>query len=234
MSVSGVINTHFIVAYMLMQHGTEEQKQRWLPGVAAGEILLAIGMTEPSGGSDLAALKTTAVRDGDHYVVNGAKTWITNAPIADVFIVYAKTKPEAGARGISAFIVERGFEGLTTSQTFHKMGNRGSPTGQIFFENCRVPAENLMGVENMGIAIVMGGLDIERTVFSSLALGQARRAMELAVRYAHERTQFGKPIARFQLIQAKIADMYTQLEACLLYTSPSPRDQRGSRMPASG
>jgi isovaleryl-CoA dehydrogenase len=149
-------------------------------------------------------------------LLRGTKTWITNAPIADIFIVYAKTQPEAGARGISAFIVERDFPGLSTSQTFQKMGNRGSPTGQVFFEDCRVPAENLMGVENMGIAIVMGGLDIERTVFSALSLGLARRAMGLSIRYAKERTQFGKPIARYQLIQAKIADMYTQLEAARL------------------
>lgn len=205
-----------LCVYNLFRNGSEDQKNKYLPELCSGEKVGCLGITEPDTGSDAVGMKTTARRDGEHYVLNGAKTWITNAPIADVFIVYAKTKPEAGARGISAFIVERGFEGLTTSQTFHKMGNRGSPTGQIFFENCRVPAENLMGVENMGIAIVMGGLDIERTVFSSLALGQARRAMELAVRYAQERTQFGKPIARFQLIQAKIADMYTQLEAARL------------------
>ena len=205
-----------LCVYNLFRNGNETQKQRYLPDLCAGRTVGSLCITEPDTGSDAVGMKTTARKEGDHYVLNGSKTWITNAPIADVFIVYAKTQPEAGARGISAFIVERGTEGLSTSQTFHKMGNRGSPTGQVFFENCRVPADQLMGTENRGIAIVMGGLDIERTVFSSLALGQARRAMELAVQYAHERQQFGKPIARFQLIQAKIADMYTQLEAARL------------------
>jgi isovaleryl-CoA dehydrogenase len=205
-----------LCVYNLFRNGNEAQKQKYLPELCAGTKIGSLCITEPDTGSDAVGMKTLARRDGDHYVLNGSKTWITNAPIADVFIVYAKTRPEAGARGISAFIVERGMPGLSTSQTFHKMGNRGSPTGQVFFENCRVPAENLVGVENMGIAIVMGGLDIERTVFSALSIGLARRAMELSIRYAQERQQFGKPIARFQLIQAKIADMYTQLEAARL------------------
>jgi isovaleryl-CoA dehydrogenase len=205
-----------LCVHNLFRNGNEAQKQKYLPALCAGDHVGSLCITEPDTGSDAVGMKTTARREGDHYLLRGTKTWITNAPIADIFIVYAKTQPEAGARGISAFIVERDFPGLSTSQTFQKMGNRGSPTGQVFFEDCRVPAENLMGVENMGIAIVMGGLDIERTVFSALSLGLARRAMGLSIRYAKERTQFGKPIARYQLIQAKIADMYTQLEAARL------------------
>ena len=130
------------VSTICFRNGNEDQKQRYLPDLCAGRTVGSLCITEPDTGSDAVGMKTTARRDGNHYVLNGSKTWITNAPIADVFIVYAKTNPEAGARGISAFIVERGTPGLSTSQTFHKMGNRGSPTGQVFFENCRIPAEN--------------------------------------------------------------------------------------------
>lgn len=163
-------------------------------------------------------MTTRARRDGDSYVLSGTKTWITNGPIADVFLVYAKTNPEAGAFGISTFIVERGWAGVETSTPFEKLGCRGSPTGQIFFHDVRVPAENLLGDENGGIGVLMGGLDVERVVFCTLPLGQARRALELALSYARARSQFGRAIGKFQMVQAKIADMYARIEAARLLT----------------
>jgi isovaleryl-CoA dehydrogenase len=202
-----------LCAYNLFRNGSEAQKARYLPGLCSGEAIGCLGITEPGAGSDAVGMTTTAVRDGDHYVLKGGKTWVTNAPIADVFMVYAKTNPEAGPFGISTFLLERGYEGLSTSKPFEKMGCRGSPTGRIFLDGCRVPAENLVGQENGGIAVLMSGLDIERLIFSSLPIAQMDRALELSLAYARERKQFGRPIAKFQLIQAKLADMYTQLEA---------------------
>ena len=205
-----------LCVHNIYRNGTDAQKAKYLPDLCAGKKVGALCITEPDHGSDAMGMETRAVRDGDAYVLQGSKTWITNAPVADVFVVYAKTDPSAGAFGISAFIVERDTPGLHTSTPFEKMGCRGSPTGRVSFDEVRVPVENLLGAENGGVAVVMSGLDIERVVFAALPLGQARRALELAVAYANERKQFGRPIANFQLIKAKIADMYTELEAARL------------------
>jgi isovaleryl-CoA dehydrogenase len=207
-----------LCVYNLYRNGTDEQRRRYLPDLCAGRRIGALCITEPDTGSDAVSMSTRAVRDGDSFVLDGTKTWITNAPIADVFVVYAKTHPEAGAFGISAFIVDRDTPGVETSKPFDKMGCRGSPTGQVWFRGARVPEANLLGGENFGVGVLMSGLDIERVVFSTLPLGQARRAMALAIRYAKERSQFGRPIGRFQLIQAKIADMYSNIEAARLLT----------------
>jgi isovaleryl-CoA dehydrogenase len=163
-------------------------------------------------------MATTAVRDGDTYVLNGSKMFITNGPIADVVLVYAKTNPEAGAHGISAFIVESSFPGYSVAQKLTKMGYRGSPTGELVFDNCVVPAENLLGEENRGVAVTMSGLDLERVYLATGAVGLAERCLELSVDYANSRQQFGRPIADFQMIQAKLADMYTSLEAMRTFT----------------
>ena len=207
-----------LCVYNLYRNGDATQRARFLPDLCAGRRIGALCITEPDTGSDAVSMTTRAVRDGDSYVLDGTKTWITNAPIADVFIVYAKTAPEAGAFGISAFVVERDTPGVETSKPFAKMGCRGSPTGQVWLRGARVSAEHRLGPENGGIGVLMGGLDVERVVFATLPLGQARRAMELAIRYAKERSQFGRPIGSFQLIQAKIADMYARIEAARLLT----------------
>ncbi len=205
-----------LAVWNLYRNGTEAQKQRWLPDLCAGRKVGSLCITEPDTGSDAVGMTTRAVADGDGFVLTGTKTWITNAPVADFFILYAKTDPAAGARGITAFILERGMEGLSTSKPFDKMGCRGSPTGQVYLDGVRVSAENVLGGVNGGVAVLMGGLDVERAVFASLPLGQARRALELSLQYAQERRQFGRPIASFQLVQAKLADIYTRLEAARL------------------
>lgn len=208
-----------LCANNIYRNGNEEQRRRYLPGLSAGTLVGALGLTEPGAGSDaLGSMATTALRDGDTYVLNGSKTFITNGPIADVVLVYAKTNPEAGAHGISAFIVEAEFEGFTASATFRKMGFRGSPTGELVFSDCVVPAENLLGEENRGVAITMSGLDIERVYLATGAIGLAERCLELSLEYANTREQFGGPIADFQMIQSKLADMYTSLEAMRTFT----------------
>lgn len=197
----------------LYQNGNEQQRRKYLPGLTDGSQVGAIGMTEPNAGSDaLGGMATTAVRDGDAYVLNGSKTFITNGPIADVVLVYAKTAPERGKRGISAFIVERAFDGFSSSPPFDKMGIRASPTGALYFDDCRVPVENLVGEENEGIAVMMSGLDIERAFCSMMVLGMSERAVELSVEYAKSREQFGRPIGDFQMVQSKLAEMYVALE----------------------
>jgi isovaleryl-CoA dehydrogenase len=197
----------------LFQNGTEAQRRKYLPKLSNGTWVGALGMTEPNAGSDaLGGMATTAIRDGDHYVLNGSKIYITNGPIADVVLVYAKTAPEKGNKGISAFIVEKAFPGFSASPPFDKMGIRASPTGALYFDNCRVPVENLVGEENMGVAVMMSGLDIERAFCSMMVLGMAERAMQLSVDYAKERRQFGKPIGDFQMVQAKLAEMYVMVE----------------------
>jgi isovaleryl-CoA dehydrogenase len=198
----------------LYRNGTAEQKQKYLPKCIRGEMIGALGMTEPGAGSDaIGSMATVARRDGDHYVLDGRKIYITNGPIADVMIVYAKTAKERGAHGVSAFLVEKDFPGFSVAQTLSKMGNRGSPTGELVFEHCRVPAANLLGEENKGIAIMMSGLDLERAIVGSHTLGIAERALELALEYAKARVQFGKPIASFQMVQAMLADMYVAVES---------------------
>jgi len=197
----------------LLKNGTEEQKKKYLPKLGSGEMIGCLGLTEPGAGSDAVSIRTKAAKSGDEYILNGTKTFITNAPVGDLSIVYAKTDPRAGHRGITAFLVEHGFEGFSVSKKIHKMGHRGSPTGEIIMEDCRVPAENVLGEENNGIAVMMKGLDIERAVFAGEALGIARGAFDLALKYSQEREQFGRPISGFQLVQAKLADMYADIEA---------------------
>jgi isovaleryl-CoA dehydrogenase len=205
-----------LCVWNLYKNGTEAQRQRWLPDLCAGRRVGSLCITEPDTGSDAVGMQTRAERDGEDFVLTGTKTWITNAPIADVLIVYAKTEPAAGARGITAFVLERGLPGLSFSKPFDKMGCRGSPTGQVYMEGVRVGAGHVLGGVNRGVNVLMSGLDVERAIFASLSVGQSRRALELALQYAQERTQFGQPIARFQLVQAKLADMYTDLEASRL------------------
>lgn len=202
----------------LYRNGTDDQRERYVRKMCAGELMGGLGMTEPGAGSDaLGSMRTTARRDGDRYLLNGGKIFITNGPVADVFIVYAKTDPSAGSRGISAFIVENTFPGFKMAQKLDKMGFRGSPTGELVFEDCEVPVENLLGEENRGNAVMMSGLDVERLLSAPLCLGPAQRALDIAIDHAKTRTQFGQPISAFQLIQAKLADMYAQIETARTY-----------------
>ncbi len=200
----------------LNSHASPEQKKKYLPPLCTGEHIGALGLTEPGAGSDAVSIQTTARREGDHYVVNGTKTFITNGPVARTIVLYAKTDKSLGPKGITAFILDTKFPGFSVSKKLEKVGNRGSATGELIMDNCIIPAENVIGRENGGIAVMMGGLDVERAFFATYALGVAEAAFEAAVRYAQERVQFGKPIASFQLIQQKIADMYTRIEASRL------------------
>ncbi len=201
----------------IQRNASPEQKKRYLPGLADGTLVGALGLTEPGAGSDaLGGMRTTARRDGDHYVLNGRKLFITNGSIADVLLVYAKTSPELGPKGISAFLVEKSAPGFSVAQKLIKMGFRGSPTAELVFDDCRVPVANRVGEENAGVAVVMSGLDLERAVSATLSIGIAERCLQLALDYARERKQFGRPIGEFQIIQAKLADMYTAIESMRL------------------
>lgn len=197
----------------LARNGSELLKEKYLPDLCSGAYVGALALTEPGAGSDaLGSMRTTARRQGDHYVLNGGKLYITNGPVADVVMLYAKTDPEAGNRGISAFFVETSFEGFSVAQKLTKMGFRGSPTAELVLEDCVVPAENLVGKENEGVKIVMSGLDYERAMVAPISLGIGERALELSIEWAKTREQFGQPIASFQMIQSKLADMYVGVE----------------------
>jgi len=198
--------------------GSPNQKAKYLPALTSGEHVGALAMSEPGAGSDVMGMTTRAVRDGDHYVLNGTKMWITNAPSADVFVIYAITDPAAGSHGLSAFIVERGFAGLSTPQKLDKLGMRGSDTSEVVLEDCQVPAENLMHAEGKGAQVLMSGLDYERLVLSGGSLGIMRACMDVVLPYIHDRKQFGQPIGTFQLMQGKIADMYTKMNSCRAYS----------------
>ncbi|MFP1632442.1 acyl-CoA dehydrogenase family protein [Zhengella sp. ZM62] len=203
-----------LCANNIYRNGNEEQRRKYLPDLCSGRKIGALGLTEPGAGSDaMGSMRTTARRDGDHYVLNGSKIYITNGPVADVLLVYAKTDKEKGAHGISAFIVEKDMPGFKVAQKLIKMGYRGSQTAELVFEECRVPAENMVGGENRGVAVVMSGLDLERAMISPICLGVAERALELSVEYAQTRQQFGKPIGSFQMVQSMLADMYVQVES---------------------
>ncbi len=203
----------------ILRNANEDIRRRFVPGLVNGSLIGALGLTEPGAGSDaLGSMATTAKRDGDDYILNGRKLYITNGPIADVLLVYAKTDRDRGAKGISAFVVEKDFPGFQVAQKLNKMGFRGSQTGELVFDDCRVPAANLVGEENRGHVVVMSGLDLERAMISPICLGISERALELSVEYARERKQFGKPIASFQMVQSHIADMYTMVEAIRLFT----------------
>ncbi|MBY0331085.1 MAG: isovaleryl-CoA dehydrogenase [Acetobacteraceae bacterium] len=201
----------------IRRNGSEEQKRCYLPKLISGEHLGALAMSEPGAGSDVVSMKLRADRRGDRYVLNGTKMWITNAHYAETLVVYAKTEPEAGPRGITAFIVERGFEGFRPAQKLDKLGMRGSPTSELVFEECEVPAENVLGRVNEGVRVLMSGLDYERAVLAAGPLGIMQAAMDAVIPYVHERRQFGQAIGEFQLIQAKLADMYTTTNACRAY-----------------
>ncbi|MAF66171.1 MAG: acyl-CoA dehydrogenase [Planctomycetes bacterium] len=205
-----------LCAHNLHRNANPEQRARFLPQLLTGEKIGALALTEPEAGSDAVGILTNARREGDEFVLNGSKTLITNAPNADVFLTYAKTAPERGSKGISAFVLERDLPGLSVSGPIDKMGCKASPTGQVFFNDCRVPAGDLLGEQDRGIEIMMGGLDVERVVMASLPIGGARRCLDLCLSYVREREQFGRPIGEFQLIQAKLADMYTKIEAARL------------------
>ncbi len=201
----------------IRRNGTEAQKSRYLPGLAAGTKIGALAMSEPGAGSDVVSMRLRAERRGDRFVLNGTKMWITNGPDADVIVVYAKTDPEAGPRGITAFIVERGFAGFSCAQKLDKLGMRGSNTGELVFADCEVPAENVLGAVGRGVNVLMSGLDYERTVLAAGPLGIMQACMDVVLPYVHERHQFGRPIGEFQLMQGKIADMYVTLNAARAY-----------------
>jgi alkylation response protein AidB-like acyl-CoA dehydrogenase len=202
-----------LVELPILKFGNEEQKKKYLPKLTSGEWIGCYGLTEPNSGSDPASMISTATEDGDYYVLNGQKTWITNAGIADVAIVYAKTDKEAGARGITGFLVEREWEGFSTKDLHDKLGLRASNTGEIFLENCRVPKENILGEVNKGFKVALGTLDFGRFTVAAGSVGLAQGCIDICKEYAKQRIQFGKPIASFQLVQQMIADMVVECEA---------------------
>ena len=198
-------------------NGNKAQKEKYLPKLISGEHLGALAMSEPGSGSDVVSMRLRAEKRGDHYVLNGNKMWITNGPGADTLVVYAKTTPEAGSRGITAFIIEKDFKGFSTAQKLDKLGMRGSDTCELVFEDCEVPEENVLGQIDSGVAVLMSGLDYERTVLAAGSVGIMQACLDVVMPYIHERQQFGQPIGEFQLVQGKVADMYTTLNACRAY-----------------
>ena len=203
----------------LLRNGSEEQVKKYVPGLCSGDLVGALGLTEPGAGSDaLGSMATTARRDGDDYIINGSKIYITNGPIADVVLLYAKTDKSKGAKGISAFIIETDNPGFKVAQKLDKMGFRGSPTGELVFDECRVPASAMVGAENSGVSVVMSGLDLERAMVTSVCVGMAERALELGLEYAKIREQCGKPIASFQMVQSKLAEIYTEVETARAFS----------------
>jgi len=201
----------------IRRNGTEDQKRRYLPKLISGEHVGSLAMSESSAGSDVVSMKLRAEKKGDRYVLNGTKFWITNAPDADTLLVYAKTDPEAKQHGITAFIIEKGFKGFRVAQKLDKLGMRGSSTGELVFEDCEVPEENVVSDVGAGVRVLMSGLDYERLVLSGGPLGIMQACMDVVVPYVHEREQFGEPIGKFQLMQGKLADMYTTMNACKAY-----------------
>jgi isovaleryl-CoA dehydrogenase len=201
----------------ITRNGDEAQRRRYLPRLISGEHVGALAMSEPGAGSDVVGMRTRAERKGDRYVLNGNKMWITNGPDADVLVVYAKTDPDAGPRGITAFLIEKGFKGFSTAQKLDKLGMRGSNTCELVFEDCEVPAENVLGAEGRGVNVLMSGLDYERAVLAAGPIGIMQACMDVVMPYVHDRKQFGKPIGEFQLMQGKIADMYTVMNAAKSY-----------------
>jgi isovaleryl-CoA dehydrogenase len=201
----------------IRRNATDEQKQRYLPKLISGVHVGALAMSEPNAGSDVVSMRTRADKKGDRYVLNGSKMWITNGPVADTMVVYAKTDRTAGARGITAFIIEKDFAGFAPAQKLDKLGMRGSDTGEIVFTDCEVPAENVLGAVGNGVNVLMSGLDYERLVLAGGPLGIMQACLDVVIPYVHDRQQFGQPIGRFQLIQAKLADMYVTSNAAKSY-----------------
>jgi len=201
----------------IFRNGTDAQKSQFLPDLISGAKVGALAMSEHTSGSDVVSMQLRAEKSGDHYVLNGSKMWITNGPDADTLVVYAKTDPAAKAHGITAFIIEKGLEGFSTGPKLDKLGMRGSNTCELIFENCAVPKERVLGAENKGVGVLMSGLDFERVVLSGGPLGLMQACLDIVLPYVHDRKQFGEPIGSFQLVQAKLADMYTTLNACRAY-----------------
>jgi isovaleryl-CoA dehydrogenase len=201
----------------ISRNGSDEQKRRYLPKLISGEHVGALAMSEPAAGSDVVAMKLRAEKRGDRYALNGSKMWITNGPDADVLVVYAKTDPEAGPRGITAFLIEKSFKGFSTGQKLDKLGMRGSNTGELVFRDCEVPEENVLGSLGGGVRVLMSGLDYERVVLSAGPLGIMAACMDVVIPYLHERKQFGQAIGEFQLMQGKLADMYVTMNAARAY-----------------
>ena len=201
----------------IRRNGNDEQKRRYLPKLISGEHVGALAMSEAGSGSDVVSMRLGAVKKGDRYVLNGTKMWITNAPHADTLVVYAKTDPAAGPRGITAFLIEKDFKGFRTSTKFDKLGMRGSDTAELIFEDCEVPAENVLGREGEGVRILMSGLDYERAVLSAGSLGIMQACLDVVIPYLHDRKQFGQPLGSFQLMQGKLADMYVALSTARAY-----------------
>lgn len=227
----------------IQRNGSDAQKARYLPKLIAGDWIGALAMSEPDAGSDVTAMRLRAERHGDVWRLNGVKMWITNGPDADVMVVYAKTDPRAGARGITAFLVEKAFPGFSVAQKLDKLGMRGSHTGELVFEDCEVPADNVLGAEGDGVRVLMSGLDVERAVLSGGPLGIMQACMDVALPYLHDRKQFGQAIGQFQLMQGKVADMYTTMMACRAYVyavgqacdrARSPEARRALRKDAAG
>jgi isovaleryl-CoA dehydrogenase len=201
----------------IRRNGSAEQKRRFLPKLVSGEHVGALAMSEPGAGSDVVSMRLSAARRDGHYVLNGTKMWITNGPDADTLVVYAKTDVDAGPRGITAFLIEKGMKGFSTAQKLDKLGMRGSNTCELVFEDCEVPGENVLSEEGRGVNVLMSGLDYERVVLAGGPLGIMSACMDAVLPYVHERRQFGQPIGEFQLMQGKIADMYTTMAACRAY-----------------
>ena len=221
----------------IRKNGSDDQKRRYLPKLILGEHVGALAMSEPGAGSDVVGMRTRAEKRGDRYVLNGSKMWITNGPDADTLVVYAKTDPDAGSKGITAFLVERGFAGFSTAQKLDKLGMRGSNTCELLFQDCEVPAENVLGQVGRGVNVLMSGLDYERAVLAAGSLGIMMACMDVVLPYVHERKQFGQAIGEFQIMQAKLADMYTVMNAAksYVYTVAKACDRgRTTRKDAAG
>lgn len=221
----------------ISRNGTDAQKKKYLPKLVSGEHVGALAMSEPGAGSDVVSMKTRADKIGDRYMLNGSKMWITNGPVADTLVIYAKTDRTAGSRGITAFIVEKGFKGFAPAQKLDKLGMRGSDTSELVFTDCEVPEENVLGVEGNGVNVLMSGLDYERVVLAAGPLGIMQACMDVVIPYVHDRHQFGQAIGRFQLIQAKLADMYVTMNSAKAYVYAVAKacdDGRTTREDAAG
>jgi isovaleryl-CoA dehydrogenase len=217
--------------------GTEAQKRKYLPKLISGEHVGALAMSEPNAGSDVVSMRTRADKNGDRYVLNGSKMWITNGPVADTLVIYAKTDPKAGPRGITAFLVEKGMKGFAPAQKLDKLGMRGSDTSELVFTDCEVPEENVLGSVGGGVNVLMSGLDYERVVLAAGPLGLMQACLDVVIPYLHDRQQFGQPIGRFQLMQAKLADMYVTMNAAKAYVYAVARasdEGRTTREDAAG
>jgi isovaleryl-CoA dehydrogenase len=221
----------------ISRNGSAEQKRKYLPKLVSGEHVGALAMSEPNSGSDVVSMRTRADKKGDHYILNGTKMWITNGPVAETFVVYAKTDPTAGSRGMTAFIIEKSFKGFSQAQKLDKLGMRGSDTSELVFEDCEVPEENVLGAVGNGVNVLMSGLDYERVVLAAGPLGIMQACMDVVIPYVHDRKQFGRPIGQFQIMQAKLADMYVTMNAAKSYVYAVARacdDGRTTREDAAG